>query len=178
MPLKHTKWITVLIASIMTLPIFIGLIGTLLPAFQYFPPIGEYHFSTEPWQNMFAKDEFYASLKLTLVTGIGAPLLAIWLAFSLLAWGYDRPFFHKVEALLSPILAVPHAAIAIGLLFLLSPSGWLIRIFSPWLSGFDRPPNWITVQDPYGLSLIFALIVKEMPYLLFIMLAAMKSLQT
>ena len=178
MPLKHTKWITALIASIMTFPIFIGLIGTLLPAFQYFPPIGEYHFSTEPWQNMFAKDEFYASLKLTLITGIGAPLLAIWLAFSLLAWGYDRPFFRKVEALLSPILAVPHAAIAIGLLFLLSPSGWLIRIFSPWLSGFDRPPNWITVQDPYGLSLIFALIVKEMPYLLFIMLAAMKSLQT
>ena len=177
MPLKHTKWITGVIAIFMTLPIFIGLVGTLLPAFQYFPPIGEYRFSLAPWQNMFAHSEFYASLKLTLITGIGAPLIALWLALSLLAWGYQRPFFHKVETILSPILAVPHAAIAIGLLFLLSPSGWLVRLFSPWLTDFNRPPNWITVQDPYGLSLIFALVIKEMPYLLFVMLSAMKSIQ-
>jgi putative thiamine transport system permease protein len=177
MPLKHTKWITAFIAVFMTVPIFIGLIGTLLPAFQYFPPIGEYHFSLAPWKNMFSQGEFYASLQLTLITGIGAPILALWLAFSLLAWGYQRPFFRKIESLLSPILAVPHAAIAIGLLFLLSPSGWLVRLFSPWLTNFDRPPNWITVQDPYGLSLIFALVIKEMPYLLFVMLAGMKSIQ-
>ena len=177
MPLKHTKWITGVIATFMILPIIIGLVGTLLPAFQYFPPIGEYQFSLAPWQNMFAHSEFYASLKLTLITGIGAPLIALWLALSLLAWGYQRPFFHKIETILSPILAVPHAAIAIGLLFLLSPSGWLVRLFSPWLTDFNRPPNWITVQDPYGLSLIFALVVKEMPYLLFVMLSAMKSIQ-
>lgn len=177
MPLKHTQWITALIAVLLTLPVIIGLIGTLLPAFQFFPPLGEYQFSTTPWQNVFAQGEFYSSLKLTLITGIGGPLLSLWLALSLLAWGYERPFFRKIEALLSPILAVPHAAIAIGLLFLLSPSGWLVRIFSPWLTGFDRPPNWITVQDPYGFSLIFALIIKEMPYLLFVMLAAMKSIK-
>lgn len=177
MPLKHTQWITALIAVLLTLPVIIGLIGTLLPAFQFFPPLGEYQFSITPWQNIFAQGEFYSSLKLTLITGIGGPLLSLWLALSLLAWGYERPFFRKIEALLSPILAVPHAAIAIGLLFLLSPSGWLVRIFSPWLTGFDRPPNWITVQDPYGLSLIFALIIKEMPYLLFVMLAAMKSIK-
>ncbi|ETX11621.1 ABC transporter permease [Marinomonas ushuaiensis DSM 15871] len=177
MPLKHTQWITALIAVLLTLPVIIGLIGTLLPAFQFFPPLGEYQFSTAPWRNVFAQGEFYSSLKLTLITGIGGPLLSLWLALSLLAWGYERPFFRKIETLLSPILAVPHAAIAIGLLFLLSPSGWLVRIFSPWLTGFDRPPNWITVQDPFGLSLIFALIIKEMPYLLFVMLAAMKSIK-
>ena len=74
-------------------------------------------------------------------------------------------------------MAIPHAAIAIGLLFLLSPSGWLVRLFSPWLTGFDRPPNWITVQDPYGVSLILALVIKEMPYLLYVMLATMKSIK-
>lgn len=177
MPLKHTQWITLLITALLILPIIIGLIGTLLPAFQFFPPLGEYFFSITPWQAIFSQGEFYSSLKLTLITGIGGPLLSLWLALSLLAWGYERPFFAKVEALLSPILAVPHAAIAIGLLFLLSPSGWLVRLFSPWLTDFERPPNWITVQDPYGLSLIFALIVKEMPYLLFVMLAAIKSMK-
>lgn len=177
MPLKHAKWITGIISLLLVFPIAIGLIGTLLPAFAYFPPLGEYNLSFTPWYNLFAQGEFYASLKLTLVTGIAAPLLALWFALSLLAWGYQRPFFRKIEALLSPILAIPHAAIAIGLLFLLSPSGWLVRMFSPWLTGFDRPPNWITVQDPYGVSLILALVIKEMPYLLFVMLATMKSIK-
>lgn len=177
MPLKHAKWITGIISLLLVLPIAIGLIGTLLPAFAYFPPLGEYDLSPSPWRDLFSQGEFYASVKLTLITGIAAPLLALWFALSLLAWGYQRPFFRKIEALLSPILAIPHAAIAIGLLFLLSPSGWLVRIFSPWLTGFDRPPNWITVQDPYGMSLILALVVKEMPYLLFVMLATMKSIK-
>lgn len=177
MPLKHIQWITGFITVLLVFPIIIGLVGTLLPAFHYFPPLGEYDFSLSPWRDVFSQGEFYAGLKLTLITGIGAPVLALWLALSLLAWGYQRPFFKKIEALLSPILAVPHAAIAIGLLFLLSPSGWIVRLFSPWLTGFERPPNWITVQDPYGISLIFALIIKEMPYLLFVMLAAMKSIQ-
>ncbi|MGB0783423.1 MAG: ABC transporter permease [Marinomonas sp.] len=177
MPLKHAKWITGIISLLLVLPIAIGLIGTLLPAFAYFPPLGEYDLSLSPWRDLFSQGEFYASVKLTLITGIAAPLLALWFALSLLAWGYQRPFFRKIEALLSPILAIPHAAIAIGLLFLLSPSGWLVRIFSPWLTGFDRPPNWITVQDPYGMSLILALVVKEMPYLLFVMLATMKSIK-
>lgn len=177
MPLKHAKWITRIITLLLIFPIFIGLVGTLLPAFAYFPPLGEYGLSFSPWRDLFTQGEFYASLKLTLITGIAAPLLALWFALSLLAWGYQRPFFRKVEALLSPILAIPHAAIAIGLLFLLSPSGWLVRLFSPWLTGFDRPPNWITVQDPYGVSLILALVIKEMPYLLFVMLATMKSIK-
>ena len=177
MPIKHAKWITGVISLLLIVPIIIGLVGTLLPAFAYFPPLDEYHFSLTPWRDLFAQGEFYASLKLTLITGIGAPLLALWLAMSLLAWGYQRPFFRKIEAVLAPILAIPHAAIAIGLLFLLSPSGWLMRLFSPWLTGFDRPPNWITVQDPLGVSLILALVIKEMPYLLFVMLATMKSIK-
>ncbi|GGN37790.1 MULTISPECIES: ABC transporter permease [Marinomonas] len=177
MPLKHAKWITGIITLLLIFPIVIGLVGTLLPAFAYFPPLGEHTISLAPWRQLFDQGEFYASLKLTLITGIGAPILSLWLALSLLAWGYQRPFFRKIEALLSPILAIPHAAIAIGLLFLLSPSGWLVRLFSPWLTGFDRPPNWITVQDPYGVSLILALVIKEMPYLLYVMLATMKSIK-
>ncbi|WP_100637177.1 ABC transporter permease [Marinomonas sp. ef1] len=177
MPLKHAKWITGIITLLLIFPIVIGLVGTLLPAFAYFPPLGEYHISLAPWRNLFSQGEFYASLKLTLITGIAAPLFALWFALSLLAWGYQRPFFRKVEAALSPVLAIPHAAIAIGLLFLLSPSGWLVRLFSPWLTGFDRPPNWITVQDPFGISLILALVIKEMPYLLFVMLATMRSIK-
>jgi putative thiamine transport system permease protein len=176
MPLKSVRFITWLVALFLAIPVLVGLVGTLLPAFHYFPPLGEYHFSLTSWEQLFQNNEFYTSLKLTLITGIIAPIIALWIALSLLAWGYQRAFFEKIEKLLAPILAIPHAAIAIGLLFLLSPSGWLMRLFSPWLTGFDRPPNWITVQDPYGVSLIFALVMKEMPYLLFIMLASLHAI--
>lgn len=176
MPLKSVRFITWLVAILLAVPVLIGLIGTLLPAFHYFPPLGEYHVTFAAWISLLHSSEFYSSLRLTLATGIISPIIALWMALSILAWGYQRPFFQKIENLLAPILAIPHAAIAIGLLFLLSPSGWLMRLFSPWLTGFDRPPNWITVQDPYGLSLIFAIIMKEMPYLLFIMLASLHAI--
>ena len=64
------------------------------------------------------------------------------------------------------MLATPHAAFAIGLAFLLAPSGWLLRGLSPWLTGFDFPPPWPTTQDPWGLGLIAALVLKEIPFLL------------
>ena len=46
------------------------------------------------------------------------------------------------------LLAVPHLASAIGTAFLLAPSGWLARLASPWLTGWERPPDLLTVNDP------------------------------
>lgn len=66
------------------------------------------------------------------------------------------------------MLATPHAALAIGLVFLLAPSGWLLRLVSPGFTGFDLPPPWQTTQDPWGLGLILALCAKEIPFLLWI----------
>lgn len=77
-------------------------------------------------------------------------------------------------ALLGPMLAVPHAAFAIGLVFLLSPSGWLLRVLSPRATGLTAPPPWVTTQDPWALGLILALVAKEVPFLLW---AAASQLQ-
>ena len=30
-----------------------------------------------------------------------------------------------------PLLAVPHLALAVGLAFLIAPSGWLVRLIAP-----------------------------------------------
>jgi len=74
--------------------------------------------------------------------------------------------------LLTPFLAAPHAAMAIGLAFLLSPSGWIARALAPFL-GWDRPPMWATVNDPGGVALILGLMVKEVPFLLLVILSAL-----
>jgi putative thiamine transport system permease protein len=72
------------------------------------------------------------------------------------------------------MLAVPHAAFAMGLVLLIAPSGWLLRLFSPWATGLSAPPPWPTTQDPWGLGLIAVLALKETPFLLW---AALTHLQ-
>jgi putative thiamine transport system permease protein len=75
---------------------------------------------------------------------------------------------------LAPLLALPHAALAIGLVALLAPSGWLLRLLSPWATGFSAPPPWATTQDPWGLGLVAVLVLKETPFLLWAALAQLQ----
>ena len=44
---------------------------------------------------------------------------------------------------------------------------------SPWATGWDRPPDIAIVQDPWGLALIAGLVIKEVPFLLLMTLAAL-----
>lgn len=78
-----------------------------------------------------------------------------------------------MQVFIAPVLATPHSAIAIGFAFLAAPSGWIARLVSPWLTGWTIPPDIATVQDPYGLALVLGLWLKETPYLLLIILAAL-----
>ena len=84
----------------------------------------------------------------------------------LLSHVFPGPLWARAVRLLSPMLAVPHAAFAIGFAFLIAPSGWLLRAVSPWATGYDAPPPWPTTQDPWGLGLIAVLVAKEVPFLL------------
>lgn len=118
------------------------------------------------WADLMAQPALGRAVSLTLWTGLASTLLAWWLAAGLLASAFVQ---RRLDALLRAVpamLATPHAAMAIGLLFLLSPSGWLLRAVSPGLSGFTAPPPWPTTQDPWGLGLILALVLKEVPFLL------------
>lgn len=118
------------------------------------------------WRALRQEPPLWHALALTLWTGLASTLLAWWGAAALLAQGFVRQGLARLLRGLPLMLATPHAALAIGLLFLLSPSGWLLRGFSPWLTGFDSPPPWPTTQDPWGLGLVLALVAKEIPFLL------------
>ncbi len=71
---------------------------------------------------------------------------------------------------------MPHTAAAFGLAFLIAPSGWIARLFSPWLTGWDRPPDVLILNDPWGFSLIAGLVIKEVPFLLLMSLAALSQI--
>mgnify|MGYP001056459745 CR=1 FL=1 len=158
------------------LPILVGLLGTWLPAFGYLPVVGAQEFSLTPFIQLFAHPSTWPSLKVTLVSGLVASGLAFfisqWLALSL----YGSKTWQILIRSLSPLLAIPHAAFAIGFAFLISPSGWMIRLISPEVSGFESPPDWSTVKDPWGISLTLALCLKEIPFMLLMTLSALNRI--
>ena len=158
--------------ALFLVPISLGLIGTWAPAFGYLPALGGDILTLEPWRELFSAPGLGGAVRLTLSTGFLSTVLALGLSVSLLAAWHGTRAFGVLRRVLTPLLAVPHAALAIGLAFLLTPSGWLIRATSPWATGWDRPPDFAIVQDPYGIALTLGLALKETPFLLLIAVAA------
>ena len=112
------------------------------------------------------------AVRLSLTTGVLSTLLSLGIVTLTLAGWYGTAPFRTLERLLSPLLSVPHAAAAFGLAFLISPSGWLFRLAAP-LTGWDRPPDLLILQDPLGLALTAGMVAKEVPFLLLMSLAAL-----
>ncbi|SNT32345.1 ABC transporter permease [Tropicimonas sediminicola] len=164
----------VVIAGIL-LPILAGFWETSRASFGLLPAIGASEVSLAPWRELAEMPGLATSLRLTLVTGVGATLLSLLLAIGFCAAVHGRLSQRAGGRILTPFLAAPHAAMAIGLAFLLSPSGWIARAFAPVL-GWDRPPMLATVNDPWGGALILGLMVKEVPFLLLVILSALSQL--
>ncbi|RMD63280.1 MAG: ABC transporter permease, partial [Alphaproteobacteria bacterium] len=154
-------------------PVGAGLIGTWLPAAGYLPALGGTSPSLAPARTLLDHPALAGALRLTLTSGFLATSISLLLALGCAASLHGQRIFMHLHRGLGPLLAVPHVAVAIGLAFLLAPSGWLVRLVSPWPSGWTTPPDVATVQDPYGLGLAFALIIKETPYLLLMIVAAL-----
>ena len=156
-------------------PIAAGLWATARGGFGLMPAIGATEASLEPWAALFALPGLATSLKLTAFTGIASTLLSLVLALALIAALQPRLSGGRAARLLAPFLAIPHAALAIGLAFVLAPSGWIARLLAPFL-GFDRPPDLALVGDPWGLALILGLMLKEVPFLMLVTLAALTQI--
>lgn len=104
----------------------------------------------------------------SLATGVA--LLLAHLAVGLAASSHHR---RRLNVLTLPLLAMPHLAIGIGLALVLAPSGLLLRLLSPWATGFELPPDWLIVNDPAGLSLTAGLVLKETCFLIMALAAAL-----
>lgn len=157
-------------------PIGAGLWETLAAAFGHLPAIGAQGWSLDPWRSLAGAPGIGTSLRLTLTVGLASTFLAFALAAGLAAWAQGRIGRGGLGRLIAPLLAVPHVALAIGLAFVLAPSGWIARALSPWATGWLVPPDLATVNDPFALALILGLVAKEMPFFLLVMLAALAQL--
>jgi putative thiamine transport system permease protein len=167
--------VSVAVTATVVLPIVLGLWETALPAFGILPAIGAEGPSLEPWRALVHEPGFSTSVRLAVTTGLGSTAIALFLAIGFCASTYGRVRLGAAEKMLAPLLAAPHAAMAIGIAFLIAPSGWLARLFSPWATGWTAPPDIAIVHDPFGLALITGLAVKEIPFFLLVILAALNQ---
>jgi putative thiamine transport system permease protein len=127
------------------------------------------------WGALWQQPGVYKSLALTVSTALGGVIAALLLAVCLLYAAHRYTGTRTLQSALPVLLSVPHAAFAIGLAFLIAPSGWIARLISPALTGWDRPPDLATVQDPWGLALTLGLALKEAPFLLLVLVAALNQ---
>lgn len=163
--------------AILAGPILAGLAGTLLPAFGYLPALGGARVTTDAFAALFAAPGITRSATLSLSTGLVSAGLSLLIVMVFVAGWAGTRSFARVQAMISPLLSVPHAAAAFGFAFLIAPSGLLARLVSPGLTGWTRPPDLLVLNDPAGLALIAGLVVKEVPFLLLVTLAALPQVR-
>lgn len=156
-------------------PIVIGLWQTGQAAFGILPALGHRTLTLDAWRELAEFPGFATTLRLTLVTGLGSTVLSLLLATGFCAAVHDRMSSSAGARLLTPFLATPHAAMAVGLAFVLAPSGWIARTLAP-LAGWDRPLDIATVNDGWGMALMVGLMVKEVPFLLLVILSALSQI--
>jgi putative thiamine transport system permease protein len=117
--------------AVLLLAVGFGLGATLLPAFGYMPVLGGTGLSLEPFRLLFAEPGLLRSCLISLVASLASTAAALFVAAGFVAAWSNTRVFRALQHMLSPLLSVPHAAAALGFVFLFSPSGWIMRLLSP-----------------------------------------------
>ncbi len=177
--LAHAGWLRLapaLTVALFLLPLAAGLLGTMLPGFGFLPELGGRRFSLEPWRALFASPELPGAIVVTLISGMGAALLAFLFAIAIAATLHGTRLYILLRRFLAPLLAMPHAALALGLAFLIAPSGWLMRLMAPLVAAGGNPPVFFLPGDRWGVALMAGLVLKETPFLLLAIAAGIGQL--
>ena len=164
--------------ALIIMPISIGMIGAILPAIGVFPPLGGKALSAGPFLEFINLPGIGHSISLGLFSGLLATAFSTVIALVLPGLVYGHKTFRMLGRYLSPILSLPHITVAVGILFLLQPSGWLMRLLSPSLTGYDQPPIDYLFPDQAGLTLVLGLMAKEIPFLILMTLSALSQINT
>nr|WP_299242127.1 ABC transporter permease subunit [uncultured Halomonas sp.] len=171
---RLAPWLAI---TLLSLPVAGGLAGVIAPAFGFLPALGGNTLTLAHWQTLLNRPGLGQMIQLSYVTGLVSAAVSLAIVVLFLGAFMHTRLFSAVRRLLSPLLAVPHAAAAIGLAFLLAPSGLFSRALSPGVTGWQHPPDILFPGDPFGLAMIAGLVLKEVPFLLLMSLAALPQCQ-
>jgi putative thiamine transport system permease protein len=142
----------------------------VLPLLAALPLAVAQAMSPVAWAELFDDPHVPRALALSVRSALVSTALALGLALAFTTALHGSPGWQRLQSWLSPMLALPHAAFAIGVAWLVAPSGGLARLLAP-LFGWTFPPDWSTVNDPDALLLTGVLVAKELPFLLWSVMA-------
>lgn len=159
----------------------------VIQSLGYLTLIGEQEVSLDAYRNLLfgagdpaagpAAREFWPALFFSLwVTGAATVISAVGaLVLALLLSERGRRVGPAVSLGLHLNLAFPHLVWAIGISLLLAQSGLLARIAAA-LGLIDAPADFpVLIRDRYGIGIIIDYVSKEIPFLLLILLAILRS---
>ncbi len=167
--------VRILVLTTILGPIVLGLFQNVVSIFGQKPYLEIVGLSANPLNTLLIVPGLVTAVITTLFTGIVATAISLVLAFS-----FCIIFLYKVVkprklAIITMLLSAPHVVVAIGLTFLMAPSGWVFRLFAS-LSDFESPPDIFIVNDPFGVSLVVGLVIKETPFLIFVIMASITQI--
>jgi putative thiamine transport system permease protein len=119
----------------------------------------------DAWRALLADPQVPKALAASLRVALIASFVALAATLALATALHGGAAWRRLTRALGPMLAVPHAAFAIGFALLVMPSGLVARLLAP-LFGWSAPPDWRSVNDDFGWALIAVLVAKETPFLL------------
>ena len=122
------------------------------------------------WHALLDDPRLPRAWALSVGTALASTLGAAALAMGLVTHLHGTRAWAAVTRALGPMLALPHAAFAIGFALLVMPAGLAARLLAPAFS-WSAPPDWPTLHDPWGLALVAVLVGKEVPFLLWQLMA-------
>ena len=125
------------------------------------------------WRLRGADSQFWPGLALSLWVGSASLALSLGATLVLVTHLHGSVVWRRAQRSLGAVLALPHAAFAIGLGLLLMPSGLPARALA-LVTGWSAPPDVATVQDRFGLALVAGLVLKEVPFLLWNVVAQLQ----
>lgn len=144
-----SPWAGLPMVALFIVPV-LGSLGLILPLFADVSAV---------WA-MLAHPQFFGGLALSMFTGITSTALALVVAIFVV-----KAHSKNLSRDAGLFLAFPHIALALGLAFMIVPTGIIARVIALLITGWTLPPQWVAVQDPLGLSLTAALVLKEAPFL-------------
>ncbi|MFA0113269.1 ABC transporter permease [Vibrio sp. 10N.261.46.E11] len=172
--LRALYFVVIAVCIIPTIP---GVAGVVASSLSFIPPLGLEEPTLNGFSQVFQWEGAWHSIGLSLGSAIASSYIACFLTFCILQASWGNKFWRKIELTLSPMLAIPHVAFAIGFAFLFSPTGLGARAVHHLLDESATSSELaLLVKDPYAFGLIIMLALKEVPFLLLMSISILQQI--
>jgi putative spermidine/putrescine transport system permease protein len=160
--------------------LFLAALGlTLIRSLRYMPVLGLTDPDLAAYTAVLTSPGFLASLGLSLWIALASTLISALLALgAALLLRQTFPGRRLIGFLFQMNLTVPHVVGAVGILYLVSQSGFFARIAHA--AGLITAPGQFPAltHDPFAIGIILLYVWKEVPFITLILLANLQSIGT